>query len=50
MSMTALKMLIEIVPKYEEHHNLKAGEDVMKEATQIVQKILKERLTARVRY
>ncbi len=40
---TALKMLAEIVPKYEEHHKLKADEEVMKEAIRLSRRFLKER-------
>ncbi len=40
---TALKMLTEIVPKYEAHHKLKADEEVMKEAIRLSKRFLKER-------
>ncbi len=38
-----LKMLETIVPIYEQHHNIKVGQDVMKEAIRLSKRYLKER-------
>jgi ATP-dependent Clp protease ATP-binding subunit ClpB len=40
---TATRMLNEIIPKYEEHHKLKAGEEVISEAIRLAKRYLKER-------
>jgi len=40
---TAKRMLNEIIPKYEEHHNLKVSEDVITEAIRLSKRYLKER-------
>jgi ATP-dependent Clp protease ATP-binding subunit ClpA len=39
----ALKMLKEIIPAYESHHKLKAGEDIIREAVRLSKRYLKER-------
>ncbi len=39
----AKRMLKEIIPKYEEHHNLKADEDIITEAIRLSKRFLKER-------
>jgi ATP-dependent Clp protease ATP-binding subunit ClpA len=39
----ALKMLKEIIPAYESHHKLKAGEDIIVEAVRLSKRYLKER-------
>lgn len=39
----ALKMLKEIIPAYESHHKLKAGEDIIIEAVRLSKRYLKER-------
>jgi len=38
----ALRMLLEIIPKYEEHHNLKADKEVINEAIRLSKRFLKE--------
>ncbi|HDR50728.1 MAG TPA: ATP-dependent Clp protease ATP-binding subunit, partial [Mariniphaga anaerophila] len=40
---TAKRMLQKIIPKYEEHHNLKAGDEVIAEAIRLSKRFLKER-------
>ena len=39
----ALRMLKEIIPAYENHHHLKADEDVLSEAIRLSKRFLKER-------
>lgn len=39
----AVRMLKEIIPAYETHHRLKAGEDIIKEAVRLSKRYLKER-------
>lgn len=40
---TAKRMLIEIIPKLEAHHNLKAGEEIIADAIRLSKRFLKER-------
>ncbi len=40
---TARRMLHKIIPKYEDHHKLKAGEEVITEAIRLSKRFLKER-------
>lgn len=41
----ALRMVKEIIPSFEKHHGLKAGEEVISEAIRLSKRFLKERLS-----